>query len=234
MGRSRRRSLLVPLLALTAASCAEAPAFVETTALDATMRVWSYEDGSGAMSLRVATLDGTPTRLENTDEVNVAVAGWSIDVARPSDGPDPVYSAALPEAPPDDAINVAVLRQETESAPFNGAVFPAAFGELTLPDSWSRSADQLEVTWTEAGDADPITLRIDGSCIDPYEVEVDSQAAAFTVPPGAIASPSGVPNSGCPITLQLTRARPGEPDPAWNSGQIEALTRAERLLTVHP
>lgn len=234
MGRPRRRSLLVPILGLTAAACDEAPAFIETTALDATMRVWSYEDGTGAMSLRVATLDGTPTRLENTDEVNVAVAGWSIDVARPSDGPDPVYSAALPEAPPDEAINVAVLRQETDSAPFNGAVFPAAFGELTLPDSWSRSADPLEVTWTEAGDADPIALRIEGACIDPYEVEVGSQTTAFTVPPGAIASPSGVPSSGCPVTLKLTRTRLGDPDPAWHSGQIEALTRAERLLTVDP
>ena len=234
MGRSRRRPLLIGCLGLGAVGCEPGPEFIATDSLRATIRVLSFESGSGAASLRVSTPDGEPTRLSSTNEVSVAVPGWNIDIPRPSDGPDPVYSTTLPEAPPLSPVNLAVLRDDSDSAPFNGVTLPPAFTDLSVSDSWSRSTEDLMIAWSDTGESDPIVVTIEGACIQPFEETYTAQAEGLLIAAGQLKTQDALPDTECPVTLVLARVRVGSPDDAWYEAEIEARTQVERSLMVVP
>lgn len=234
MGRSRRRPLLIGFLGLGTVGCEPAPEFIATDSLRATILVLSFEGGSGAASLRVSTIDGEPTRLSNTDEVSVAVPGWNIDIPRPSDGPDPVYSTTMPQAPPMSPVNLSVLRDDNDSAPFNGVTLPPAFTDLSVANSWSRSTDDLVITWSDTGESDPIVVTIEGACVQPFKESYSAQAEGLVIAAGQLKTGEALPDTECPVTLVLARVRVGSPDDAWYEAEIEAQTQVERALVVVP
>jgi hypothetical protein len=99
----------------------------------------------------------------------------------------------------------------------SSAVLPAPFTLDPTPSTQSRAQD-MTITFAPAS-TDPMTLQIDGSCIETYMVSVPVLAGGVAIAAGSVHKVQGqnIPDT-CAATITLSRTRAGALDPAFGNG----------------
>ena len=136
------------------------------------------------------------------------------------------YSAAFTgEAAENTAYTVSLTRASPNtSAPSSTVSIPAPF-TISAPAAsaqFSRATGDIVVTYSPSGKADPVTWTISGSCTSGSSGSLTGDPGTFTIAHGTLLPPTvdaGAPPT-CPLTLTLTRTRPGTLDPAFQGGSI--------------
>lgn len=231
------RYFTITLLGLAGVACtppksadevatSEMVAYLDVTSDGATsVSTASFTYGSGVPVTYVQLgLDDTLTTTvgELTKEMGELVAGDLVSY---------VESFDVVEA--DAAFTVSLTRIVDAGAPASVATLPPPF-EITgsEPDqTFSRGAEDITLSWTGETAGDRMTLTADGDCIDDYELSIDEDTGAVTVPAGSLPSTTGKEAEACEVTFWLKRDRSGELDPAFAGGTFSA--KQYRTLTVY-
>ena len=117
------------------------------------------------------------------------------------------------------------------SAPNSFATLPAPFtidgpsGDQTF----SRSGDDIEITWSPNGFRDAMSWRLSGSCVQAESGEISGDPGRVTIPRGRLRPIANREAETCSISVEIVRARAGAVDPAYgeggrfNAGQIRTI-----------
>ena len=152
------------------------------------------------------------------------------------------YRATLPDTPlnSDSQFTISLTRAADTDAP-SSSVSLAPVISITQPpvdfiSSYSRSADDLLISWDPISSGESTRLTIEGSCIQQFQWPVTG-LSSFTVQAGNLhgwSSLSGA-DTGCSATIRLERIRYGAVDPAYSEGGNLVSTRmAERAIFTYP
>jgi len=222
----------LPLFAVVACVPAEEEDAIPTTGLEAHVTVAAFDDIQAGVVMTLhesAGLESDFYELALDEEITVTIPGFVISLIASKLDSQPVYTASVPIPATDADFIVSLNRDPPDKTADDSRVsLPLAF-DLTAPGAFSRGSDDMEVTWSVFDQADPLTLEINGPCIDTYQAEV-SDIGAVVIPAGSV---TGTGES-CPAELTLTRQRFGTVDHAFGSGSVVAFQQRGLALTANP
>jgi hypothetical protein len=122
------------------------------------------------------------------------------------------------------------------SAPGSTCTMPAAF-QLSAPtssSSFSRASQDIVVTYSGSGQADPLSFTLSGSCFNLVTNSVSNDNGTFTIPKGTLVAAQGTQPMNCQATLTVSRTRAGSLDPAYYGGSISAAQQRTVSFTSTP
>jgi hypothetical protein len=229
-------------IALTIAGCTDVQSSdIKTAGMSAYMSVTA--DGSGS-STAIAQLnvDDNLTdfvTLSSGDSLVTSVGGQSQTMSRLDVLNDISYSTSFDgQDGTGSAYTVAFNRTSDTSAPLSTCTLPAPFA-LTSPasgSSFSRSS-AIAVSYDGAGTSDGMSYSVSGGCVGgPVSSGVSGDTGSFSIPSGTI-TPTDASHATetCQVILTVTRARPGQLDPAFGSGgSIRCMQARTITLTSTP
>jgi hypothetical protein len=114
---------------------------------------------------------------------------------------------------------------------------PFSISAPTGTPSYSRSADEIVVSWDAASDGDKMHVAVDdtidgsGNCVQVYVKEIVGDPGTFTIPAGSIVAREDHESETCTATIVVTRRRDGTLDPAYGEGG-EAFARQVRKVQI--
>lgn len=131
----------------------------------------------------------------------------------------------------DTAFKVAFERTIDEGAPDSNLTLPAPFS-VTSPAAatdFSRSADDIVLSWDGSGTDDLMVLNIDGGCIKIFHKELAGDTGSYTVAHDEIElARDAEEGDSCDVTILLERRRAGQLDPGYGEGgQITGIQSRE-------
>jgi hypothetical protein len=137
------------------------------------------------------------------------------------------YTASFPTDAEGEQFEVVFQRTVDAGAPSSIVTLPAPF-TLTAPTTGSRAA-ALTVTWAPSGKPDPITVTVDGSCLQSANIPVTGDPGTVTIAAGTLqkkvpAQNETVPDS-CQATIHVQRSLKGTVDPHFGKGGDAAGTQ---------
>lgn len=146
------------------------------------------------------------------------------------------YTAELEGDDEDKAVEISFVRTADENAPSSTLTLPASF-TLTGPESGLAvvgSTDEIEIFWDNSGQNDPLTLIVNGSCIDLHKEEIDDDGSHVLAANTLTLSDEEYAD-GCDISVTLERQRLGLLDSAFDpEGTIRAVVRRKVNITFTP
>lgn len=181
-----------------------------------------------APDVMTASVNGGPATELNESNL-LGVTGYSLDIDTKE---------------PDTAVVVALTRgEEDEGAPNSTVTFTEQLA-LTSPGagaSFSRAADDIEVSFTSEASEDGVRVTVNGECIDSVSLDVQAGDTAVTIESGSIQKKTDpdpedenqIPDS-CAITVSAVRTRTGTLDPAYGGGSIRHEFSASAGATSNP
>lgn len=127
------------------------------------------------------------------------------------------HEATFPVGGEGEMFTVDFQRTIDDGAPMSTMTLPASFTLGTVPASASRAAD-LTITWSP-GSLDPITWRVEGTCIDTAIGNLTSDTGTLTIPANTVqkVQAQNVPDT-CQATLTIDRVHPGQLDTHFGKG----------------
>ncbi|MBN2359376.1 MAG: hypothetical protein JXR83_07970 [Deltaproteobacteria bacterium] len=136
------------------------------------------------------------------------------------------YTATFDSDEAETEFAVSFEREVDASAPNSHGTLPAAFS-LTAPAAsaeFSRANDTITITWEPSAGPDRIHVAADGSCIKPYNDDLDGDPGTTTINPNTFKEPDDEDLQGkdCKVTIELRRTRSGDVDPAFEGGDFVA------------
>lgn len=162
--------------------------------------------------------------LEGGDRLTVATdaegAAEPVDLVETNLGAIHAYSAEVPGDAAGTTFTVALERDLDESAPASTAVMPAPFALLgpAADATFSRSADDLVVTWEAGEDGDAVVVELEGDCLTLNHWRVPGDPGTFTIEAGEIEVWDDESGVSCAATVSVLRYRDGALDPALSQG----------------
>jgi hypothetical protein len=220
-----------PLLLLLACGPPEEEPIVVTSSLIAEITVAALDEITADVVVtlqRKGGLDNQFYELDVDEEITVTIPGIVISLYSGQFDDQPVYTASVPNPPIDTDFVIALNRQPPrKTASQSRMSLPMGF-ELSGPASFSRGADDVDLTWTHPDQPDVLTLRVTGPCIDTLKVEV-SDVGSYTIAAGTIAG-----DGNCPVEATLTRLRIGEVDPDLAGGNAVAFQQRAVAMSSTP
>src|SRR6185369_2364007 len=216
------RSLVVAgLVGLLAVACSKETTSsknIKTGGIAALTDVYADTDTTATVhvELRVGgSSSNTYINLEDGD-VLIATAGDQMKTLSMTDEPGK-FEAKFTGVGADTAFNVVLERPHDTTASDNSGTLPAPFTLDKPKDDLSRKNDDLEVTWAPSGSDDAMEFDFDGDCIFPHSPVKPSDSGSFTLGKGELESTGGDKPEACKLTLEATRTRLGNADPAFDS-----------------
>jgi hypothetical protein len=146
------------------------------------------------------------------------------------------YTAELEGDEEDKGVQISFVRTEDESAPSSALTMPAPV-TFTAPEpglALVGGSDDLEIAWDNSGKDDPLTLIVNGYCIDLYK-EVIEDDGSHVMPANTLTISEEGYAEGCDISITLERSRVGTLDPAFDpEGTIHAIAKREVEISFTP
>lgn len=218
--------LMACCAAAFAAGCADVKSSdVKTSGMSASMQVVA-NGGTSATATASVTV--------GTDYVELS--GGDALTANTTTSPAPIamseskllgiisYAATLGDgAAEGNESRITYNRSGNTSAPNSTCTMPAPFN-LTGPSAgatFSRSNQDIVVSWDASGKSSPMQYQAKGDCIDTVQAgTIPADTGTVTIPKGSIhASTSGSnASTSCAITVTVTRSSAGLLDPAFGGG----------------
>jgi hypothetical protein len=224
---------LLGSLAASAACTDLASSDITTSGMSATMSITADETGTTTASVQL-NVDDNPTAfvtLSAGDSLKATTGSQSQELSETSDllG-DVSYAATFQGAAANGTTyTIALDRQTGQSAPSSTCTLPAPFAlSAPLPDAtWSRANQDITVSYAPSSGPDAMSWTIAMQCasgIADYSGTVSGDPGSFVIPKGMLAGTTGAgPDGTCTATLTVNRTRPGELDPAFTGGAIDAV-----------
>ncbi len=118
-----------------------------------------------------------------------------------------------------------LVRELDGGAPDSTASLPEPF-TITGPDpesAWSRTSEAIPLSWDPPAPGDTMRLVLKGACIEPVELDLDTDVGAWFIRQSDLVSLDGTEAESCQLNLTLSRVRPGVMDTRFaKGGFIEA------------
>jgi hypothetical protein len=217
------RRILIAAVAVLGTACTSVKSTdLETSGMSAHIGVTADGQGNTVASAELS-VDNSVTDfvdLSAGDSLVATVGGTSQSMTRNDLLGIISYSTGFSgHAAPGTAYTVALNRKAPDvSAPSSTCSIPQPF-EITSPVSglaYSRGGDGVVVTYSNAGQSDPVSYQVSGPCVNIAGGTVFPDSGTFTIPKSTLVASSGTPS--CTVTLTVTRARSGQLDPAYGYG----------------
>lgn len=131
------------------------------------------------------------------------------------------YTATFSTDAEGEMFEVSFQRTVDAGAPSSVATLPTPF-TLAAPPAASSRAAAMSLTWSPSGSANAMTASIDGSCIDPLNVQITGDTGTVTIPAGMIKKKT--PQQGqtiadsCTAEIRIERSKPGSLDSHFGKG----------------
>lgn len=217
---------------------------VTTDGLYADVRLLSLDGVSTdvAVTLAVGGPNGTRVSLTNGDRLTAVAMGRTVDLSPREDlFGSPSYAGTLPHAGENVAVVVDYLRGDRSaqaqscgntSAVGSYALMTKPF-ELSPMTSSARLAQPVTVAWSNRS-AEPMEIRVDGSCVR-GGVDRVSDGGAFAIPGAWLAASDPKNPSSCSVRVQARRCATGRVSPAFGEGgRVEACQERSLAFRVSP
>lgn len=127
------------------------------------------------------------------------------------------YSTTFQSADPASVYTIAFVRTIDDGAPESTIRLPEPFEVGPVPDTFSRSEDDLTITWVDGGDY-PIEITVSGDCIDLYTDTTEGALLEWTAPAGTFEPLEGHETESCSLTVVLRLLRDGALDGGYGEG----------------
>ena len=177
--------------------------------------------GTGRLEVK-ATLTlgpGSLTYLElaSGDELTATVGSTARAMTRTASFGATWYEAAFDGDTAETPVKIELRRISDTSAPESAVTLPAPFA-LASPGANTvvSRATSTPISWTGAGQGDPMHLSARGSCITSVDTDLSSDSGNYTLAP--LVAASGAPSDTCDVSIALVRSRLGRVDPAYGKG----------------
>lgn len=213
------------------------PAVTKTSAMGATVTV--VGDGQATLA-EIALLGGAM----GTDHLDLG-SGDSLTASKGT--PQPMtkqgmgatlrFDASFGGMDADGTVyTIAFTRTADVGAPGTTATMPMPLS-IQMPAagaSFSRVTDDIPVTYSPSGGADPISWSIEGPCVRATGMQpVTGDSGNFTIGRGGLHEAGG--GGACDATLAVYRTRPGKLDPAFGrGGSVTAQQLAKVTISTKP
>ena len=160
--------------------------------------------------------------LPGSDHITVTVTNWVVELDVSIRSVEPVYTAVIPTAAGGETYTVTAKRDLAKNAPYSQVVMPEAL-ELSIDvETFARGSEDLVIRWEPSGEPQPLTLTIEGGCIEALERAVHNDPGETIVEAGALSSAPGMAAEDCPVEVALQRFDIGVLDKTWRDGVIQA------------
>lgn len=231
-----RRILIAAVAALGTACTSVKSTDLETSGMSAHIGVTADGQGNTVASAEL-TVDNSVTDfvdLSAGDSFVATAGGTSQSMTRNDLLGIISYSTGFSgQAAPGTAYTVALNRKAPDvSAPSSTCSIPQPF-EITSPVSglaYSRGGDGIVVTYSNAGQSDPVSYQVSGPCVNTAGGTVFPDSGSFTIAKSTLVASGGTPS--CTVTLTVTRARSGQLDPAYGYGGSISCGQARTITFV--
>jgi hypothetical protein len=220
----RRFSCLLTALGTLAGCSVTQSADLATSGMAASITVTADDSGTANVTTRLSTdansLDSIQLSAGDTLVASAGSQSQSMSYIDVLD--DLVYSATFQGAGADGtAFNVALNRSRYVSAPSSTVTLPKPFN-VTAPAStatFSRTKDDITVTYDTTGTSDPMTWSVSSECSNGGSGTVANDAGTFVIAKGSlVAQDPKTQAMTCQLSITLKRTRTGSVDRAYGYG----------------
>lgn len=214
---------------------------LETSGINAAIEVVRSIDGSNvSVSLSAGTLNFVS--LNNGDALKATADGQTVDLGESNVLNAITYFAHLDANAQGEEVTVSLERADKTPAPASTVVLPASV-EITAPTAaaaFSRADDDIVVDITGEASTDALRLSWSGDCIDADGIDVPADQVQVTINAGTLKKrpqddandPDSQPIADtCTVSLRVERRVSGNLDPAYQGGQITAVTTSTRDIS---
>lgn len=226
-------ALLITSLSVTGCTCESVKSSdLKTSGLYALLE--ASAPGTGRVEVKATLTLGpgslTYADLAAGDELTATLGSTARVMSRTSAFGATFYEAGFDGDAADTPLRISLSRMSDTSAPESAVTLPAplAFVSPGASAVFSR-ATGLTVSWSGAGQGDPMRLSARGACITPVDTELSADSGTHTLSPFIAAS--GAPSDSCDVSIALVRTRLGRVDPAYGKGGVFRAT-VSRSVTV--
>jgi hypothetical protein len=196
-------------------------------------------NGEGATlisaSLTVGENSNTYLDLVEGDTLQASFEDETTTMERNNLGTMVWYETTFPTDAKDSTFTLSFQREEDDSAPNSSVSLPAPF-EITVPsqgDSFSMSADKIDIAWNNSDTDDEMQIIISGDCFYGQNISVENDPGVYIVEQ-AILEPIDDQDT-CTGTLTIIRKRLGTIDINYGEGgEIQGLQVRHLTLNLHP
>lgn len=216
--------LVAALLGLPA--CAESVESddVLTDGIYAELRAEASEDGLRASAtLLVGGPSNTYVMLTGDDSLTVSAAGQTEEMTAQNNGGNVFrYTADLAATDEDTEVVFRFDRTIDDGAPDSRCTLPRAMTiEAPLDgDVFSRTQNDVVITWDTSGSSQPVELTVEGDCFDgDVNESFPDDPGSYTIPAGTLTS-LGDPPTACQATVRVSRRSSGSLDPGFGEGGL--------------
>lgn len=224
------------------AACSSDPPPPPAMTRIATMQALITVTGDGSQTVADMTILTGDTLMDHYslatgDSLLAAKGSDSAMLAATGMGMSLHYTATFPGMDVEGtSYSISYTRTSDTSAPHSQAIMPAPLA-LSMPTdgaSFSRSMNDIVVSYAPSGSVDPITWSIEGPCVRATGMQpVTGDSGNFTIGRGGLrdAGPGGT----CTATLTVYRTRPGTLDPAFGKGgKVTAIQLGKVSISTKP
>ncbi len=203
------------LIGLSALGCSNkettSSANIKTGGIAALIDVYADTDTTATVHVELKIAGSSSTAFVDLDNGDKLIATVD-DVEKQLTARDAgVYEAKFTDVAEGAAISVTLERPDDVTASDNSGTLPPPF-TLDKPTSkLSRETDDLELTWAPGSD-DKMTLRLDGSCIYPFNKDSVPDTGSYTVGAGKLSSTDEDMPEACDVEVDARRTREGTAD----------------------
>ncbi len=181
-------------------------------------------DGSQTHATAVLRVGGatsnTFVNLEGDDILTVSSGDQSLEMTESYVGDIYVYAADFDLVDADTPFSFSLDRTLDAGAPDSACTLPQPL-ELTSPvadDVYSRTTDDLTVTWTPDAEQDLVRIIVQGDCIWRQEIDVEGDPGTYVITAGSIDPIDDNDPQACDATVTIQRRRSGDLDAGFGQG----------------
>ena len=217
---SRRSTALISVLMLGCSSGDDD--VLRTEQLAAEMYMVATDANQTEAFVTLWDLQDQRVALPGGDHITVTVTNWVVELDVSIRSVEPVYTAVIPTTAGGEVYTVTAKRELAKNAPYSQVVMPIALELSVAAETVARGSEDLVISWAPSGEPQPLTLTIEGGCIDDLERAVHNDPGETTVEAGTLISAPGMASEDCPVEVTLHRFDIGVLDKTWRDGLIQA------------
>lgn len=192
-------------------------------------------DGAGSTdvsaSVRVGGMSLTFVELEGGDTLTATSGADTKTLSKVSLFNVVSYNGTFTGDQEDKDFTVALSRPSDTPALNSSVTLPAPL-TITGPaagTSYSRANGVITVTWGNSGKSEPLSVSLDGNCIDPVSRTPTGDPGTVTFNAGEVKGKKDHETETCDVTVNVRRTRAGTVDPAFGKGGSVKGVQSRRL-----
>jgi len=230
-----KKTLTFAALAFLSACSTASSTDIKTSGMHASISGLSDGTGTTAVSatLRVGAQSTTFIELASTDALKATSGADSVKLTKFELLGLVSYNGSLTGDEEGKSVTVALTRASPDvSAPTSTFTMPAKF-QLTGPAvqaNFKRGADAIEVKWDNGGKADPMTVDLTGTCIDPVSKAPATDTGSLVISGSELKASKDNETKSCNVTIVVRRTRAGTVDSAYGQGGLAVGIQTRQVI----